>query len=486
MGAAVSRRKLLVRFLLLAGIASVFVFTAYFLYAANSSFAERERLALSEARALCSEIEATWNYIESIQEQINYSNGEYDFKGVYCVAAGKRVAARLYHETGYTVRYVRENPRNSEDGPDEFESAALRSFRNGEAEVYEIVNGPEAEDGPLFRYVVPLEATSHCLECHGDPAGEKDIVGFPKEGMRQGDLAGAISITLPLNEFEVDSANRLRSAVAFFCLLLVLLGTVLSFGIRRWVAAPILEENSKLHDEAKSQSEFLAVTTHDLKAPLSSIMAYQNLLLQEAHTESERSKLREIAENGTRLLTTIDNILDAARMEEGALNVNLDDIDIGDIAARIRSIMDPVAAKNGIDLDIACVGLSRVVRTDCEMVCRIVTNLVANAIRFTKPGGTVNVRFEYREKNLVISVADNGTGIRKELVDDAFERFSSAAGSGRTGKGGTGLGLYIVRSFAEALGGSVQADSIEGQGSTFTVAIPAADAQEMEGDETIE
>lgn len=131
-----SQSNLWIRFVILLGVASVVVFAVYYVWMANAGAAQNERRALAEARTLSAEMDASWDYVNSIQERINYTNGVYDFKGVYCSVAGKSIAKRFTDSTEYSIRYVRENPRSGTDVPDAFELEALQAFGQGEREYY--------------------------------------------------------------------------------------------------------------------------------------------------------------------------------------------------------------------------------------------------------------------------------------------------------------------------------------------------------------
>ena len=151
--------------------------------AANGQFAEDK--ALTEARMLNTSISSAWNYIDESQGAINYnSDGSYDFKHIYCSVAGKNIANRITNRSdGYVVRYARENPRSGTDEPDDFERRALAEFSgDASSEFYEV---GEYEGQPVLRYASRLTIAPNCLECHGGPAGEKDVTGALKEGMEE-------------------------------------------------------------------------------------------------------------------------------------------------------------------------------------------------------------------------------------------------------------------------------------------------------------
>lgn len=463
------------RFALLLGMAAVVVFAVYFAWEAQSEAAENERRALAEARVLSVQMDSSWDYIDSIQERINYSHGEFDFKGVYCSMAGKAIAQRFTNRTDYSIRYVRENPRSVTDVPDSFEAKALDAFRQGQTEYYAMV---DMDGEPAFRYASALAIETGCLSCHGQPAGEKDVTGFFREGMQLGDLAGAVSIVLPMGVIEAESRADLVAAVVFFCILMLTVTVLLGWGLSRWVTAPIVSENDKLRREAESQSNFLTIVTHELKTPLAAIVALTELWRRRGGAAQDSDIVDDIEMNSQILLGQINNLLDTAKMDEGSFALVVEDVDIYDVVAAVRRVADPLAQSKEIAFTAIVAPGVPVVRADREMLRRVMLNLVGNAIRYTEAGGAVVLRLSCERGMLVIAVLDTGEGIAPQDVARVFDRFVGKPGSQRTGEGGTGLGLSIVKRYAEAADGTAEVRSEVGRGSEFTVRIPVEAAEE--------
>ncbi len=492
MGALKGKFGLWVRFVLLMLVAAAMVFAAYFAYSVFSERAENERRALAEARTLSSQMQAGWDYIDSIQNRINYSNGHFDFKDVYCSVAGKSIARRFTERTDYSIRYVRENPRSGTDEPDEFEGRALAAFEAGGTECWEFTT---LDGQPVFRYVSVLVADQGCLSCHGEPAGQKDVTGFLMEGMSLGDVAGAVSITLPMAAMDAEAKADLTGSIVFFCVLMAVVTLVLAWGLRRWVTTPIVTENDRLKREAQAQSNFLTIVTHELKTPLSAIIAHTELWgmrhgvapdddgsgrgapgddgsCRDEGVRKDEEAMEAIRLHSQMLLGQVNNVLDTARMDEGSLALIPEDVDVYDVVCMVRRMADPLARNRGIAFDAKVVPPVPVVRADREMLRRIMVNLVGNAIRYTGAGGSVELRISYDDGILSVAVRDTGEGIAPEDVGRVFDRFSSSAKGAVAENGGTGLGLSIVKSYAELAGGSVSVESVRGQGSTFSVRLP--------------
>lgn len=440
-----------------------------------------EQQLLEVARSLRISLQASWDYIDESQMLINYnSDGSYDFKGVYCSVAGKRIAQKFNHETTtYDVRYVRHNPRSGTDAPDEFETLALDQFETGgQPEYYDFapLNGT-----PMFRYAYLLEAKPGCLECHGTPAGEKDITGFIKEGMQPGDVAGAVSIAIPLSAFEQERQSYLLQAILFFLVLIIGLVTLIRQGVQAWIARPLEEKAERHKRESEEKSNILSIMSHELRTPLSSIVAFADMWERDLaegrkrNIDDDAAAVHEIKENGQILMTMVNNTIDLARIEAGRYELHPEEGDLADVVGAALAATRPLAQKKGVRIAAEIPEDVPITISDWEAMRKILVNLVGNAIKFTDAGGSVTIAAHYdeRKSTCILKVSDTGCGIAAENQERIFERFSQSSihvGS----QTGSGLGLAVVRNLSEMLGGSVSVESAIDQGSTFTVVIPTS------------
>ena len=443
-------------------------------------------------------MDAAWDYIDAMQGRINYnSDGSYDFKGVYCSVAGKSIARRFTSTTDCVVRYVRENPRTGTDTPDDFEQMALNSFAGvhaseGVAEEYYAV---ESYDGvPALRYLSALRIKNGCLKCHGTPAGELDETGFPKEGLSMGDLAGAVSIVVPMASFEQEAAQRTFADVGLFVLCLACVVGCMMFvsaALRRSRAEveranqELERANEALRQESAYKSNFLSIMSHELRTPVASTLALADVWDKTASQGASPDEARIVAmiqKNSVALLETINNTLDAAKIDANSYPVSFDEVDLVDVFDDIEQTIAPLAAQRGVNLRVVLASDIPVLHTDPDILRKISVNLLSNAVKFTPPGGSVRIETSWSDDILCLIVADSGIGMTPEELCVVFERFRQADSSISRRFGGSGLGLSLVREMTELLGGSVCADSKPGVGSAFVVEIPCA--QVVEGDDT--
>ncbi len=462
-----------IKFAVLVITAGIVVFVLYLAWSIQAQKVAMEGQVLSEARVLNLEMNAAWDYVDSIQDQINYNNGTYDFKDVYCSVAGKSIALRFTRNSDYVIRYARENPRSGTDEPDAFESKALEAFsQNGQSEYYETT---DFEGRPAFRYASSLVVENGCLRCHGDPAGERDETGFEKEGMKLGDLAGAASIVIPLEGYEADFVREIVSSSIFFCLLMAVVTVIIWFALRRWVTDPMITDNERLHDENEAQSNFLAVMSHELRTPLSSIIAFTDIWKRTARSKNaeEVRLVEEVEANSKLLLGMVNNALDTARFDAGNLEVTMSEVDVVDEVSAVKAVINPLAKKKEITFSTHVEPGIPVLVSDQEALHKILVNLVGNAVKYTQEGGFVRLEVAYREGILSLAVSDNGAGIAPERMGKIFERFVRFDASTGSREHGTGLGLSLVKTLVDLLHGTVEVKSDVGCGSMFSVRIPA-------------
>jgi PAS domain S-box-containing protein len=232
-----------------------------------------------------------------------------------------------------------------------------------------------------------------------------------------------------------------------------------------------------LEQASALKSQFLANMSHEFRTPLNAILGYTHMLLtgvSGAVTDAQRKSLTRIDSNSQHLLALINDILDITRIEAGRMPLNLATFQIPALVEEVMSELEPIIKKSNLTVRaIMPHGLPQL-RSDRQKVKQIVLNLLSNALKFT-PAGSVRIVASYdrRTRMAGIAVADTGVGIAPPDRAKVFEDFRQLDNSPARGYGGTGLGLSICRRLSQMLGGTIELESQVGQGSTFTLRLPA-------------
>lgn len=227
------------------------------------------------------------------------------------------------------------------------------------------------------------------------------------------------------------------------------------------------EEVEKTH---QSQRDFLANVSHDLKTPLTSIQGYSQAIMDGAAKDPSRAAAI-ISDEAGRLTRMVTELTDLARLQAGAVQMNMSAIDAGQIVQSITQRLAVVAQKKGITLQ-ADIETAPPIAGDGDRLAQVFTNLISNAINYTPEGGTIRVTVHPSRGGVEISVRDTGIGIPPRELGRIFERFYQVDKT-RGPRRGTGLGLAITHEIIQAHGGEVTVSSPgEGMGSTFTVWLP--------------
>ena len=502
---------------------------------------QQQETLLSEmharARVMTDEILAVRLFVARNQDRINTDSlGHFEFKGLNPAAVGRGVGTILNDITGYKLKQTRFQVRRAENAPDRFDWEALTEFSEN-AKLAEFYKQMEEDGKPVFRYAVPLRIAPECLVCHGGPPGEPDIAGYPKEGYKEGQLGGAISVTLPMSE---SMARIQRNAMIQIWVIAAITGgslLVIYVLSRRLVTDPlerltavttaigggrlqvaageleilhrsrelgtvadniesmaaslrdmythlelkVAERTQELAHANQLQSQFLATVSHELRTPLTSIIAFTELLLKQAAGQ-QREYLEDVLESGRRLLEMVNNLLDLSRLEAGRVELFPDVVELPEMLIAVERSLRPLAERKQIALTIEAPGEMPLVMVDPLRVKQVLLNLVGNAIKFTPEGGQIVISSRPRDGWVEVSVRDNGPGVpddQRNLIFEAFRRIESLGHQ----HPGSGLGLALARNLIELHGGQIGVEDAPGGGSIFRFTLPVAPNPHEEEDE---
>jgi signal transduction histidine kinase len=237
----------------------------------------------------------------------------------------------------------------------------------------------------------------------------------------------------------------------------------------------LTEQNERLRRLDEARNQFLAIVSHEMRTPLTSIVSFSELIRGEAEglTPDGVSFLDIIERNADRLLRLVGDLLMLDRLEAGALPLDLAPVSIAGLAAEAVRSASAGAARQGITIDVTT-GKGPTVAGDSRRLMQVLDNLIANAVKFSHRNRRVHVKAAYAGGTWRIDVTDSGIGIPPEEAGQLFTRFVRASNARTAGLPGTGLGLSIVKVLVDMHGGHVEVDSTLGRGSTFSVYLPGA------------
>jgi len=319
-----------------------------------------------------------------------------------------------------------------------------------------------------------LDGFAVCERLRGDPSmsqtpilvmtGLDDIVSIDRAF-----AAGATSFTIkpmPWNTLAHTARYMLRNA------------RLMSDLTTAMADLAIARDRAEAANLAKTQ--FLANMSHEMRTPLNGVLTMAQVMASGDLTPEQRDQLAVVRTSGDLLLVVINDLLDVARMEEGTLRLDVQDLDIEDVIRSASGDFAAAAADKGLELSIDLAPEAKGVwRGDAARIRQMLGNLLSNAVKFTARGG-IALRCEPGDAGgLRLSVRDSGIGIAADKISLLFERFTQADNSTTRRYGGAGLGLSICHELAQLMNGSVLVVSQVGQGSTFSIELPLERASDQ-------
>lgn len=254
-----------------------------------------------------------------------------------------------------------------------------------------------------------------------------------------------------------------------------------------------LEESMRALDEAnvglrkanQLKDEFLACMSHELRTPLHSILGVAELLAEDLAgptTERQRQFLDQLLLSGRHLQALINDLLEVSKIESGQLTLVREPVSLQYVIDVSVEMVQKLAEEGGIELVRPTTAATVILDIDERRMVQVLVNLLTNAVKFTPRGGRVTLGIEESASGVLIEVRDTGIGIAPADQVHLFEAFRQVDSSLTRHKGGTGLGLYLVKRLTELHGGTVQLESEQGHGSAFRVTLPRATSTPAQGD----
>ena len=236
----------------------------------------------------------------------------------------------------------------------------------------------------------------------------------------------------------------------------------------------IEQQNRELMATINNRDKMYSVIAHDLRSPMASIRMVLNLVVASTSPDLVGPELFELLDKANKeseeVHDLLDNLLKWTKSQTGRPNVVLQDLDLNDIIPGVVDIFEMIAMTKNIKMEFQGTGSPLVVRADNDMLKTVVRNFMSNAVKFSPEGSTIEITMHEEGDFAKVSVRDHGVGIAADRLETIFHKGETTYGTG--GEEGSGLGLQLCQDFARKNGGDVMVESVEGEGSTFSVMIP--------------
>ncbi|MBO6519298.1 MAG: DUF3365 domain-containing protein [Rhodospirillales bacterium] len=381
----------------------------------------------------------------------------------------KGLNASLYSDTPFPWRQDRVL--------DDFETMSIEVLRANPDEPF--IRVEDHEGRPTVRYASAVTLKESCVACHNQPEYRFGKV------WQVGDFRGVRQVSVPLSDsVHLDRNFYLMSGG--FMLIAALIGGAIVFPLvvrqeaarseMAAMAAALDARNKELVRQGKAKDEFLANMSHELRTPLNAILGFTDMMQEAVFGPLGHDKYREyvgdIQAGGQHLRSMIDDLLDLARIERGDMPLTETEIDLGHLVHEVESLTAGNVAEAGMTLDIDVPADLPALMADERAVRQMLVNLVNNSAQHSG-GTTIGLCAEEQDGCIVIKVVDDGRGLEDGDMSRYKERFYRGETSSKAAKGGLGIGLALVDTFATLHGGTFDIWQRD-QGAAFSVSFPAS------------
>ena len=271
-----------------------------------------------------------------------------------------------------------------------------------------------------------------------------------------------------------------------FAIIFVLLLLVYSLLVSRKKQMEALKEAQNANAANIAKTTFLNHMSHDIRTPMNAIVGFTDIALKLKPDRKVENYLKKIRQSSEYLMTLINDVLDISRIESGKLEYKPVPVDLGDMVNTVLSIARGYAENRDLIFTVSTEKLKNpYVMADELRIREVLLNIISNAVKFTKDGGTISFAAESRpgkdEQHIIVRfrISDTGIGMSEEFQTRIFDEFSQENNGARTSYKGTGLGMAIAKRYVDLMGGKIEVSSRQGVGSTFTVEIPLLIAEHV-------
>ena len=278
--------------------------------------------------------------------------------------------------------------------------------------------------------------------------------------------------------------------VVSLVIIFVLLLLVYSLSVSRKKQMEALKEAQDANAANIAKTTFLNHMSHDIRTPMNAIVGFTDIAMKRKPDKEVENCLKKIRQSSEYLMTLMNDVLDISRIESGKLEYKPIPVDLRDMINTVLSIARGYIENRDLNLYVSREELKTPYAMADELRIReVLLNIISNAIKFTKDGGTISFVAENcpgnDEHHVIVRyrISDTGIGMSEEFLDRIFDEFSQENDGARTSYKGTGLGMAIAKKYVDLMGGKIEVSSRQGVGSTFTVEIPLLIAEHVETEE---